>query len=50
MCIRDSLKRMLGNVKTRGVWGEIQLGALLEQALTDTQYPVSYTHLGIWSG
>ena len=32
------LKRMLGNVKTRGVWGEIQLGALLQQALTDTQY------------
>lgn len=32
------LKRMLGNVKTRGVWGEIQLGALLEEALTDTQY------------
>ena len=32
------LKRMLGNVKTRGVWGEIQLGALLEQALTATQY------------
>lgn len=32
------LKRMLGNVKTRGVWGEVQLGALLEQALTSTQY------------
>ena len=32
------LKRMLGNVKTRGVWGEIQLGALLEQALTEAQY------------
>ncbi len=32
------LKRMLSNVKTRGVWGEIQLGALLEQALTDSQY------------
>lgn len=32
------LKRMLGNVKTRGVWGEIQLGALLEQVLTETQY------------
>ena len=32
------LKRMLGNVKTRGVWGEIQLGALLEQALTENQY------------
>ena len=32
------LKRMLGNVKTRGMWGEIQLGALLEQALTESQY------------
>lgn len=32
------LKRMLGNVKTRGVWGEMQLGALLEQALTGSQY------------
>ena len=32
------LKRMLGNVKARGVWGEIQLGALLEQALTEAQY------------
>lgn len=32
------LKRMLGNVKTRGVWGEVQLGALLEQALTESQY------------
>ncbi len=32
------LKRMLINVKTRGVWGEIQLGALLEQALTESQY------------
>lgn len=35
------LKRMLGNVKTRGVWGEIQLGALLEQALTESQYDVN---------
>ena len=32
------LKRMLGNVKARGVWGEMQLGALLEQALTSNQY------------
>lgn len=32
------LKRMLSNVKTRGVWGEIQLVALLEQALTENQY------------
>ena len=32
------LKKMLSNVKTRGVWGEVQLEALLEQALTDSQY------------
>ncbi len=32
------LKRMLSNVKTRGIWGEMQLGNLLEQALTSTQY------------
>lgn len=32
------LKRMLGNVKTRGIWGEMQLGSLLEQALTSAQY------------
>lgn len=32
------LKRMLGNVKTRGIWGEVQLGALLEQILTESQY------------
>ena len=37
------LKRMLGNVKTRGVWGEIQLGALLEQALTESQYQRNVT-------
>ncbi|MFX7760065.1 DNA recombination protein RmuC, partial [Acinetobacter baumannii] len=32
------LKRMLGNVKTRGTFGEVQLGALLEQVLTRGQY------------
>ena len=32
------LKRVLGNVKKRGVWGEIQLGGLLEEALASTQY------------
>ncbi len=32
------LKRMLSNVKTRGVWGEMQLGVLLEEALTENQY------------
>lgn len=32
------LKRVLTNVKTRGTWGEVQLGALLEQLLTPEQY------------
>jgi len=32
------LKRVLMNVKTRGTWGEIQLGALLEQILSPEQY------------
>ncbi len=32
------LKRVLTNVKTRGTWGEVQLGNLLEQVLTPDQY------------
>lgn len=32
------LKRVLSNVKTRGTFGEVQLGALLEQMLTADQY------------
>ena len=32
------LQRMLTNVKTRGGWGEVQLGALLEQVLTPEQF------------
>jgi len=32
------LKKVLTNVKTRGIWGEIQLGNLLEQILTSEQY------------
>lgn len=32
------LKRVLTNVKTRGTFGEVQLGALLEQVLTIEQY------------
>ncbi len=32
------LKRVLTNVKTRGIWGEVQLGTLLEQTLTSDQY------------
>ena len=36
MCIRDRT-----NVKTRGTWGEVALGALLEQLLTPEQYEVN---------
>lgn len=32
------LKKVMTNVKTRGTWGEVQLGALLEQVLTPEQY------------
>jgi DNA recombination protein RmuC len=32
------LKRVLTNVKTRGTWGEVQLGSLLEQILTPEQF------------
>lgn len=32
------LKKVLTNVKTRGIWGEVQLEAILEQLLTKEQY------------
>lgn len=32
------LKKVLSNVKTRGVFGEVQLGALLDQMLSPEQY------------
>ena len=32
------LKRVLSNVKTRGTFGEVRLGALLEEVLTPEQY------------
>jgi Uncharacterized protein conserved in bacteria len=32
------LKKVLSNVKTRGILGEIQLGAILEQILSPSQY------------
>ncbi len=32
------LKKVLTNVKTRGTWGEVQLGSLLEQIMTPAQY------------
>lgn len=39
------LKRVLTNVKTRGTWGEVQLGALLEQVLTQDQYAMNVATL-----
>jgi DNA recombination protein RmuC len=33
-----SLNRVLNNVKTRGIFGEVQLGGLLEQVFTPEQY------------
>lgn len=35
------LKRVLGNVKVRGLFGEAQLGSLLEQVLLPDQYAVN---------
>jgi len=35
------LKKVLTNVKTRGTWGEIQLGNILEQILTPDQYGIN---------
>jgi len=32
------LRRVLTNIKTRGTWGEVQLGSLLDQVLTQDQY------------
>ncbi|MBQ9197689.1 MAG: DNA recombination protein RmuC [Clostridia bacterium] len=32
------LKKVLSNVKTRGIWGEVQLGALLSQIMAPSQY------------
>lgn len=32
------LKRVLANVKTRGIYGEVQLAALMEQVFSPTQY------------
>ena len=32
------LKKVLSNVRTRGTWGEVQLGALLEQVLAPEQF------------
>ena len=34
----DSLRKVLSNVKTRGIFGEVQLGAILEEILSPEQY------------
>lgn len=40
------LKKVLTNVKTRGTWGEVQLGMLLEQVLTPEQYAANVATKG----
>lgn len=40
------LKKVLTNVKTRGIWGEIQLGAMLEQVLMTDQYAANVSTKG----
>lgn len=37
-----NLQKILSNVKTTGIFGEIQLGAILEQILTPDQYVTNY--------
>jgi DNA recombination protein RmuC len=36
------LRRIMENVKTRGIWGEVQLGHLLEQLFSPQQYEVNF--------
>jgi DNA recombination protein RmuC len=40
------LKRVLTNVKTRGTWGEVQLGSMLEQVLCADQYAANVSTKG----
>lgn len=40
------LKKVLVNVKTRGTWGEVQLGAMLEQVLSPEQYEANVATKG----
>jgi DNA recombination protein RmuC len=40
------LKKVLTNVKTRGVWGEVQLEAMLEQVLHPDQYAANLATKG----
>ncbi|NCA66556.1 MAG: DNA recombination protein RmuC [Clostridia bacterium] len=36
------LKKVFGGVKTRGMWGEVALGALLEQIMVKEQYETNF--------
>ena len=40
------LKKVLTNVKTRGTWGEVQLGTLLEQVLNPDQFATNVATKG----
>jgi DNA recombination protein RmuC len=40
------LKKVLTNVKTRGTWGEVQLGALIEEVLAPDQFGVNVSTAG----
>lgn len=40
------LKKVLSNVKTRGTWGEVQLGTMLEQVLHPDQYVENFAPKG----
>ena len=42
-----NLQKVLTNVSTRGAWGEVQLGAILEEILTPDQYDTNVQpHIG----
>ena len=38
----SDVQKLLTNVKTRGMWGEVQLGTLLEQMLAPNQYQKNF--------
>jgi DNA recombination protein RmuC len=40
------LKRVLSNVKSRGTWGEVQLGRMLEEVMTPDQYATNVSTKG----
>jgi DNA recombination protein RmuC len=40
------LKRVMGNVKTRGTWGEVQLRALIEDVLRPEEFVVNFAPRG----